>query len=228
MSGQTWHRADPDALGRLRAELAEHYPTLHIYEIMDDWVRISGSLPIEHEGQELDLFKVKIWIPPTFQRDPPFVFEVGGRIPKTVDRHVCPKMGNCCLFYSDDFRLRCPEGMPFLAFLRGPVRDYFLGQMAIEAGQPWPFGERAHGRDGGFEFYEEVLGVKGREPVLAYLTCIAYETLKGHHRCPCGSGLRVRQCHRLEIERLRKAVPRDMAHQAATRLSSPNGEGMKH
>ena len=225
MSGKPWHKADATALDRLRAELAEHYPSLHFTGIVDDWVRLLGSLPVEHEGQELGLFKVQMWVPPGFPKDPPRLWEVGGRIPRTLDRHVYPKPGNCCFFYPDEFRLRHPEGMPLLDFLRGPVRDYFLGQMAVESGKPWPFGERAHGRDGGFEFYEEVLGVKGREPVLAYLTCLSYETLKGHHRCPCGSGVRLRQCHRLEIEGLRKAVPRDMAHQAAKRLSTSNGEG---
>lgn len=223
MSKLAWHKIDSKALERLRIELAEHYPTLYIDRVMDDWIRIIGSFPIVHEKQELDRFKVEIWIPPEFPKEPPRIWETGGRIPRTLERHVYPKPGYCCFFYPDEFRLRHPSGMPFLDFLQGPVRDYFLGQIAVEAGQPWPFGERAHGKDGGFEFYEEALGVKGHKTVLAYLTCLSYKILKGHHRCPCGSGCRLRQCHLSEVENLRKAIPQSIAQNAIKKLGSPNG-----
>jgi hypothetical protein len=32
----------------------------------------------------------------------------------------------------------------FRAFLDGPMRNFFLGQILVEAGKPWPFGERPH------------------------------------------------------------------------------------
>ncbi|MBU4311199.1 MAG: hypothetical protein KJ706_00555 [Candidatus Omnitrophica bacterium] len=110
-------------------------------------------------------------------------------------------------------------------FIQGPMRDYFLGQLAVEAGQPWPFGQRAHGKDGAFEFYEEFLGVKGKEVVLNYLKCLAYKTLKGRQWCSCGSGRRLRDCHMTELSQLRKHVPRDIAGGAFKRLGDvpPSG-----
>ena len=30
-------------------------------------------------------------------------------------------------------------------FLNGPVRNFFIGQILVENGHPWPFGERQHG-----------------------------------------------------------------------------------
>lgn len=216
-----WHRDDPGALERLRRELAEAYPSLHLYRV-GDLVEVRGSFPIEHEGSEIDRFKVRILIGPDFPGVPPFVFETGGRIPHTVDRHVYPKTRHCCLFYPDDFAIRHPNGLPFLDFLRGPVRDYFLGQIAVEAGRPWPFGELGHAKRGGFEFYEETLGVKGETAVLGYLACISFEVLKGHHQCPCGSGRRLRLCHRPQIEELRGCIPRKTALAARRRLAAPD------
>jgi len=223
MTQRTWLHEKKVALERLKEELALAYPTLHVY-LDKEWVKVQGSFPIEEQGQEIDRFKVRIWIPPNFPQDPPRVFEIGGRIPRVPDRHVYTN-GQCCLFFSDAFRIRHPNGMQFLDFLRGPVRDYFLGQIATESGQSWPFGQLGHSKQGVFEFYEEELQVTGQDAVLRYLACVSYETLKGHHKCPCGSGLRLRDCqHRTKVDELRTRIPRDVALGALKRLNSQGGQ----
>ena len=220
MPRSAWYKFPPDTLPKLRAELEQRYPTLHLFE-RAGFIELLGSFPIEHGGIEIDRFKIQILLPPDFPKAPPFVWETAGRIPKILDRHIYPASGNCCFFYPDEYRLRHPDGMSFFDFIQGPMRDYFLGQLAVEAGQPWPFGQRAHGKDGAFEFYEEFFGVKGKEIVLNYLKCLAYETLKGHQWCPCGSGRRLRNCHMTELSQLRKRVPIDIAGGAFKRLGEP-------
>lgn len=226
MSPRPWHEQDPDAYERLKLDLAEFYPTLHPY-IVKDCIVIQGSFPIEYKGQELDRFKVKVVILPSFPKDPPVVFETGGRIPRTLERHVYPKLGNCCLFHSDAFRIRYPNGMPFLDFLRGPIRDYFLGQLAVEAGQPWPFGELGHGKQGAIQYFEEEFDVKGEQAVLNCLDYISYSVLKGHHRCPCGSTLRLRNCHWAKLNELRNRIPREVALDASKRLKTMDSVGKR-
>lgn len=223
MPPKAWHQEDPDALKRLTEDLGRHFPTLRLTKL-DDWFLVEGLFPVLHEGVEVDRFKVRVAISPTFPRDPPMVFEIGGRVPQVLDRHVIPSSGLCCLFYRDEFLLRHPEGMPFIEFLEGPVRDYFIGQISVENGKGWPFGERAHGPAGGVEFYEELFGVKGKEIVLGFLFCVSLAEVRGHHPCPCGAGRRLRQCHMKRVLELRSLLPRTMATAALKRLSVGTGK----
>lgn len=218
MERSAWYKSLPEVLPKLKEELVRHYPELHLYE-RAGFVELMGSFPITHDGAEIDRFKVHILLPPDYPKAPPIVWETAGRIPRVIARHIYPSWGICCFFYPDEYRLRYPEGMSLFDFLQGPMRDYFLGQLAIEAGQPWPFGQRAHGKAGGFEFYEEFLGIKGKDAVLNYLQCLGYDSLKGHQRCPCGSGKRLRDCHSTDLARLREKFPRDIAKSAYNRLS---------
>jgi hypothetical protein len=224
MSGRPWHEESPTELDRLRQELARSYPTLHVF-VYKTFVIIRGTFPVEHDGREIDRLKVEVVIPPGFPKSPPIVFETGGRIPRTFDRHIFSDAGGCCLFYPDAFKIRYPNGMPFLEFLRGPVRDYFLGQLAVEDGKPWPFGHLGHGIRGGVEFYEGELGVQGNEAVIKLLYCLSMRELKGHHVCPCRSGRRLRNCCRERVEGLRKRIPQDVALTAIRRLTSQNAKG---
>lgn len=90
--------------------------------------------------------------------------------------------------------------------MAGPVRNYFLGQALVEAGHPWPFGERKHGYAGLVQAYEELLGVEGRDAIFRYLRYLQGPDIKGHWTCPCGSGDPLQRCHLEELRTLQEKI----------------------
>jgi hypothetical protein len=149
----------------------------------------------------------------------PRVRETQGRIPRVLDRHLIPSTGAACLFVGEDWLLEVGRPQPtFLEFLDGPVRNFFIGQALVEAGQPWPFGERSHGLKGVLEAYGEWFGTQDEKQIGLYLEYLSRDVLKGHWDCPCGSGARIRNCHQNEIRALRERIPQWLATQALQRL----------
>src|SRR3546814_10701167 len=72
----------------------------------------------------------------------------------------------------------------------------------------WPFGERAHGTPGLEEAYADALGIPNRRRSLLYhLRLLSQDWPKGHWSCPCGSGKRLRHCHRDEAMAIHQRVP---------------------
>ena len=102
--------------------------------------------------------------------------------------------------------------------LEGPVHNFFLGQSLIEAGEPWPFGERKHGFEGLLESYGELIGTTEVTVISKYLECLSKKEIKGHWDCPCGSGKRIRDCHKASLMILRRRLPQQVAARALSRL----------
>jgi len=205
-----WHKADPGRLEKMRAEVQAAYPNLHFYP-QSDRVLVRGTLPIIHEGEELDRYAVEIVLLSDYPDILPLVFEVGGRVRRDADHHINRETGEACLFVPDERWRVCPSSMGFLEFLDGPVRNFFLGQSLFRLTGEWPFGQRPHGADGIREYYSELLGTEDVTVILGYLECLSRSVLKGHWACPCGSGKRLRDCHRTQIEDLRAKMPAAVA-----------------
>jgi hypothetical protein len=116
--------------------------------------------------------------------------ETGGRIPWFADRHV-NHTGEACPIVPEEWLLRSDRAS-IGAFLAGPVQNLFLGQILVEHGEPWPFGERQLGNDGLFEAYGEWVGTSDPGKIRIYLEYLSGTRLKGHRACPCGSNQKLR------------------------------------
>lgn len=195
---ENWWVADPRLTDEIREALVGPYTTLAL-RVMPDAVSVAGTFPIVHDSEILDRYEIEITFPRTYPDDPPSVRETTGRIPHTADRHN--SSGAACLFFPIEWKLRRPDNA-FDTFLLGPVHSYFLGQSLVEAGQPWPFGERKHGIDGAIEALRDILGLASDDQARAALWTLSKATIKGHWDCPCGSGRRLRACHGPTIWRL--------------------------
>jgi SEC-C motif len=141
----------------------------------------------------------------------PLVFEVGGRVPRDADHHVNRETGEACLFVPDERWKVAPPGMTFLDLLNGPVRNFLLGQSLFRLTGEWPFGQRSHAAAGIREYYSELLGTDDVNVIVRYVECLSRATLKGHWPCPCGSGKRLRDCHRAQVDELRTKIPSAVA-----------------
>ncbi len=214
---RTWYRSRPQLLEAIRDDLERNYRDLCLIE-RNGTVLVCGAFPIVHDGDVLDRYRIEIEFPNDYPKTLPTVREVGGRIPWTLERHVLPFSGVACVFVGEDWLLEVGAEPSFLQYLDGPVRNFFLGQSLVEAGHPWPFGVRSHGKLGVLEAYGEWFGTVDEATIVRYLDCLSQEGLKGHWTCPCGSGRRVRHCHRDELGQLRTRIPVWLASRARQRL----------
>lgn len=211
-----WHKANPTLLEEISSAL-KGYEDLRLVEESGN-VLVRGTFPIRDDhGSILDRYQVEISFPADYPNSLPHVYETAGRIPRTVDRHTYTPSGRCCVVVDEDWLARIGEPS-FRAFLAGPVRNYFMGQTLVEAGHPWPFGERSHAVKGLLETYGEWVGTEDRATVLRYLDCLRHSQMKGHWPCPCGSGEKLRKCHFEKLRDIQKTVSPRLAERALRRL----------
>ncbi len=201
----------PEDLAAIDRLLIWRYPTLRRATVGGVHA-VVGMFPVEYQGQVLDQFQVMILLPPRYPEGIPNVFEVGGRIPHDVDRHVIPSTGEACLFVSEDRWYAWPKGSSFAQFLDVPVYNYFLSQVHFEVTGKWPEGwePRSHGDAGVFEAYRDLLGTSDDQVVLRFMWVLSHEVVKGHWPCPCGSGKSLRACHREFVQQLQARIPHEL------------------
>lgn len=210
--GITSDRKQRGRLEGFRAEIAEDFPDLSL-ETTEHGTLLRGSFPVRFGGRELGRFVVAIGLPHGFPDAEPVVGEIGGRIPHHPDRHVFPKTGLACVQAPGQWLALPAEERTLGNFLRGPLHNYLLGQLAVEAGLDWPFGEYTHGYAGLLEAYSDMLGLEADRPskVEDYLEILERGRVKGHWECPCGSGKIIRNCHTDELRDLQAKVTPEAA-----------------
>src|SRR5437660_9131868 len=101
-------------------------------------------------------FQIRFGIPGEFPEKIPVAWETYGRVPASADWHTYDN-GALCVIVPEEWLVR-EESSSILAFLDGPLRNYFLGHMLAESGQQRPMGERPHGLPGLYETYGEMVG----------------------------------------------------------------------
>ncbi|WP_136661626.1 hypothetical protein [Nitratireductor sp. XY-223] len=186
--------------------------------IEGEYVLVEKTGSAAPEGP-ISSFEIKIVTSRRYPVQEPAVFEIAGRIPRTAERHINAD-GDCCVTVWEEW-LTNSDDTSFAAFLAGPLYEFFLGQYWFEKTGKWPFGERSHGEKGLVEAYADVLGIPPqKKDVLYYLRILSKDWPKGHWPCPCGSGKRIRHCHRAEVKVLHERVPPRLAKRMLRRLRS--------
>jgi hypothetical protein len=203
---EAWHERKPDLVREIVDTLREHFPNLNLF-LEDGRAEIRGTFPVRApDGRSLRDYRVAILLPSGYPRELPIVYEVGGRLPWTKERHVNEADGTACVLMPDE-RWKCfPENAPFLQYLTGPLHNFFLSQTVFEETGKWPFGEWSHGEHGFLEYCQEILGSDDPGIVRRYLVLLAKNNLKKHYDCPCGSGRRIRHCCEMRMLELRRRV----------------------
>jgi hypothetical protein len=213
-------RGDSDA--EIAAALEARHPTLRL--VMERRQRvIKGALNVEHEGKFLAGFQIEILLDVTDVLGLPMVKEVGGRIPRTPERHINVADGSACLYLPEDLVVRHRKPFDVSSFISGPVRTFFLGQAGFELGAPFPLGEWGHGSSGIREMLAGLLGFDDTDVCVAFLELLSGKVIKAHWSCPCGSRRLLRCCHQDLVQGLRHRLPlqirRFLLTQARTQLT---------
>jgi hypothetical protein len=202
---QPWYLNDLDGVAKLKAAVARTYPDLEWIAEADPPL-LRGPFQLLEGGAVLAEYCLEVQLPTDSPRGLPVVFEVGGAIPRTLDRHVSLN-GSLCVVLPEAYWFDCPEGLDVLEFLNGPLRAHLAGQTLVAMGKPWPVGEWAHGDDGVAEFYARELQVCAIEKLVGLLGLALRSKAPRQWDCPCGSRQKARRCHGPKIDRIRSRIP---------------------
>lgn len=195
-----WFETNPNLLNRLKLEISQAYPQLH-FSVRNNTAFLSGTFPIMAGSKIIDRFLIEVEFPRKYPSGLPLVYEIGGRIPRTIDRHIYPSE-DACLYFPLQLLEVFPKGSSLLDFLNGPVRSFFISQSYYELTGVWLFGEWPHGQDAIYDYYAPILKTQDKAVISRYLKVILRKKIKGHWLCPCGSGKLLRQCHFDEVSKL--------------------------
>jgi len=146
-------------------------------------------------GREIDRYAVQIIPTLNYPLEFPHVFETGGRIPLNADWHVYPD-GHCCLMTKPEEILMCRKGITLSDFISKQVVPYFFNQKQRELTGFFEH-ERAHGRQGTFQFFCETLKTTDLTTVLKCLRFIRARNEPNRvSDCFCGARQKYRKCHK--------------------------------
>ena len=195
-----------DLAAKERHRLAEAFPSLKL-DTSQVPVKVMGIMWLDSGVG----FSIHLEVPGSYPRGIPKMRCDPREIPWEVDRHVLPDSGVACFCVSSEYRKHWPPGSDLTNFLETLVRPYLIGQAYYQDHGYWPFNhERSHGAQGIIEAYEELLAPLGSvsaSVILSFMRLLARRTdPKGHEACPCGNGLKLRDCHRSLLMELREQV----------------------
>jgi hypothetical protein len=215
-----WFKKYPGRYTQEKEQVKRKYPELSFSEKSPNIV-VHGAFPVLGEsGEVLDRYQIRIRVPPDFPNEISAVYETGGDIPRSRDRHIENDEGKCCLEIEEEFWIRHGQGYNLTEFLDGPVRSFFADQSYFDEEGIWPHGQRSHGAEGIFEAYEELLGTGDRGVICRWVHLLAQEEVPPQYDCPCGSDSPIDQCHLDLLIQLRDRIPPPTAQRSLNRLAS--------
>lgn len=155
-------------------------------------------------------YTIQLIVPDNYPENIPHIKCDPKEIPWEIDRHVYPN-GIACLCVSSEYRRHWPHGSDITDFLKNLVKPFLVGQAYFEAHGHWPPGrERSHGAEGILEAYRELLAPLGSPSstvIRGFMHLLARSNHpKGDEDCPCGSGRKLRRCHRTLLVKLRRII----------------------
>lgn len=188
-----------DTLTPQLSELLQHYPGLKIISQENNEVVVSGNILVFIKHPMFSLKKtyaVKIIIPLNSD-ELPYVIDKDAYIAKSYHHYY--SNGQLCLETDSAIRLRFVDGFNLVDWMTEYVETYFFSYEYYMRYNCFPFGERSHGLDGVLQTYLDMFKTKDPYVVLRIMDYISLKPYRGHHDCPCGSNLKIRNCHRETI-----------------------------
>lgn len=146
-----------------------------------------------------DSFTILISLPQNYPNDPPTVQETGGRI--QTNFHINPDR-TLCLGAPLAVRMKFFQNRNLLSFINDQIIPYLYSFRYWQDKGKMPFGDLPHGWKGIFKYYQTLFEVNDRLAILSLLKILAYNNYHGHLLCPCNSGLILRRCHGMQLQKL--------------------------
>lgn len=199
-----------DVASRERERLAVAFLTLKL-DTSEAPATVTGTLWLESGIG----FSVDLRIPDDYPEGIPQLICRREEVPWIEDRHVVGS-GAACLCVSSEYRLHWPRGSDLTDFFNCFVVPYFARQAYYQTHGQWPPGqERSHGAAGIVESFSDTLSELGSPCVATIDRFLIVLASPGHPKgsdpCPCGSGKKIRKCHRRLVWALRNRVDPKLA-----------------
>lgn len=182
---------------------------------------ILGKLHINCEYKDehiIDEYEVTIIISSKYPKELPKIREIARRIPLKYG-HVYND-GELCLAADEEIRLFFSEGISLNSWIDNYVLPYLFGYSYYEKYGVMPFGERSHGKAGIKEFYRDFFCIATEnqlKKMFDYVINKGYR-YRGHQLCPCGSGKRVRDCHKEVLMKCQDNYTKKILRQSYVKL----------
>lgn len=198
-------------------EVQAQHPNLELQRDPDGQLYVRGTVgfSIEHDSRTVtDFYRLELKIPNDYPKSPPLIFETEGRIPKQFGHFM--RAGNFCLEAPVEVRRRFTQHRNLLRFIDEQVIPYLFAYSYKREFGVLPFQDRPHGPAGLLQYYTEFFQTSGETtktlqeffersgvPAMKLLKCLADDWAPPRIACPCGSGLKLRDCHGPSLEELR-------------------------
>lgn len=175
--------------------LFKKYNRLEVVKKYNDKVIIEGEISINRFINQFRLNKVyniRIEIP--LNSDVlPHVFDLNNKIEKQYPHRY--KDGGLCLETDTFIRKHFISGFNIVDWMTDFVETYFATYEFYKRFGEYPFGEREHGEQGIFGTYCQFFNEYDMTKVKKLMKYITYNNYRGHKLCPCGSKIKLRECH---------------------------------
>ena len=189
-------------------ELTHKYINLTVEVFSDESVVVSGDFLMQGEYKNIPLadnYSIRMIIPSNYPDELPTVYDESNKIPAEFEH----KYSDCslCLGIYGELMEKFSTNPTLLGFFDTAVIEYYYSVCFFSRFGDYPYGERSHGYLGVLEFYKERLSAKSIQIAFILLNYIVNPgkfQLRGHHRCPCGSNERIRDCHGPTIFKIRE------------------------
>ena len=156
---------------------------------------LEGDYPLfaEHGGVLLaEDYRLRIEVPSDYPISIPSVFEVSNLIPSSYEHSY--ENGALCLGVDGEIAASLANDGSMTRFMESYVRDALYSAKYYHRFGKYPFDDREHGAAGILSYYAELFEVGDLE-AFELLSNLADDNYRGHLACPCGSGLRTKECH---------------------------------
>lgn len=180
----------------LVSDVLKKYPTLSA-EFTESGATLKGPLILNAEYNDIPLYDeyyVQIEVPEEFPKQLPNVLELSDSIPKQFQHFL--DNGGLCLAAGCELIDYATENGTITGYISKYVTNYLYAASFFSRYGEVPFGERSHGIKGIKEAYMDRYKCDNEE-MLVSLLCIlvGIKKYRGHAICPCGSNMKLRDCH---------------------------------
>jgi hypothetical protein len=190
-------------------ELAKIYPDLTL-EYSDEISIVQGQIDFIVPYKDIkiqDSFLLKIFIPSEYNKIPPNVKEIGGRIPDSFHKSKLDRF--LCLEVPIEVQKKFSKEPSLKGFVKNLVVPYLFSFCYWEKYHIMPFGAHPHGFEGIIEYYKSIFNISSIDNIFNLLKILVTKNYQARMYCPCGSGKKFHQCHRkiiLELSQFQSEI----------------------
>ncbi|KKK79933.1 hypothetical protein LCGC14_2828570, partial [marine sediment metagenome] len=119
----------------------------------------------EYNGENIDdFYEIEITITENYPNELPYVKEIGGRIPRTLNFHVFPKKETLCMGSPLRLMIQINKNPSLNGFVHICLIPYLYSvSIKIKYGDDFPFGKLDHNREAVLYDYADLLGLETKE-----------------------------------------------------------------